>query len=300
LWRLASGGIKGHLIAIVDLHGHVPDHSAEVYVRTLRAIRDAVITTYPDKSRAWADVTKENRLFALGPADPVDAFQSRFAPDIEALVGSVQRHIDRGFKRLDLLFDDVGSLASPAMQSLMTQVRGLVNHGSVAVSGLDDEDCGRMIRRIGHEMYAYFDDQAVAEVVQASGGHPLLVRYLCSVILERSSNGAAVIGAEAARHGIELALSMKNVRRWLDRTLQDMTEHLKRGVRLLQAIAQEGRRGSTIDRRTLEQVVRYEPDVIEQQLSRLRDYGLVPATTGPLQLRVGLLDRWIQQREAEV
>jgi hypothetical protein len=285
LWRLARAGVKGHVIAVVDFQGHVPDDSADIYVRTLRAIRDAVLTTYPAKRSAWPEVTKGNRLFTLTPKDSVDAFRSSFESGLKTLAAAVRRHVDSEFEEhFDLLFDDVGSLSPAATQTFMQQIRSLMDNGFLAVGmsgpafslqdelegssplprlsdcfvpGLDDEDCCRLIRSIGHGMYAYFNDEAVAEIVRASGGHPLLIRYLCSVILEGSSDRSAVIGARDARFGIDLAVSMKNVRRWLDRTLDDM-KHLKGGAGLLQAIAQESRRVATLDRRALEQTADYE------------------------------------------
>jgi hypothetical protein len=319
LWRLARSGTNGSLRAVVDLQNCVVDESPDLYVRTLRAIREAALASGLAVAE-WAEVTEGNKLFSLTPAAPVTRFHDEFEAGIKELVSSLRRR-DELFERIDLLLDDLGSLTPLTTQTFLKQVVKLKQQGLLAVGvsasafslqrelhesplqeiseffavGLEDEECVEMIRGIGHLMYSYFDDEAVDEMIRASGGHPLLVRSLCSVVLE-TKNGNTIVGGQAVKKGIESAMAMKSVRQWLERTIQDVDRHLPSGKALLEAMVQAD--GAANGRRARPQNLDYGSPAFERNLSMLRDYGFLPSAGG-FQLRIGLLKRWIQQREAE-
>jgi len=327
LWQLARSGTNGRVTAVVDLQSCMVDDSPDLYLRTLRAIRDAFLANSRLTPADWAAETAGNALVSFTPATPLGEFIDAFEAGIKLLVASLRRRVDR-FERFDLLLDDLGSLKPSTTQTFLTQLVNLKQQGSLALgvsgpafsfqqelsesslqnlspsfaAGFEDDECIGMIRSIGHCMYAYFDDDAVAEIIRASGGHPFLVRTLCSIALETKhvlygKTESAIVGGQAVKQAVESAMGMKSVRQWLERMLHEVDRHLPSGKRLLEAVAQA--QGATADRRSRLSNVDYGSASVDSNLKTFRDYGLVPPRESALELRIGLLKRWLQQREAE-
>jgi hypothetical protein len=331
LWRLSRLlVIEGSLLAFVDVRSEGARPASDLYVQTVRAIKEAVAAAYPANGRrGLSDLTKVGELFGL-PADaPAEAFRGRFEADVKALGEKIRRKVDPRFERLVLLFDDLASILSAENRPFLTQLQNLTQEGSIAIgiagaafslqeelkdagaplrgiqqnvlSGLDEEECSQMVRSIGHRMYSYFDSEAVSVITRASGGHPILVRYFCSAILESLSAGTAIVTEAAARDAIELTLGVKNLRRQLERIFKEVSKQFPTGLLLLQQMGQENGREESIDPVILAERVRLPRAVVAQNLAILTEYGLVASLpSGQFRPRIGLLSRWLQLRESGV
>lgn len=332
LWRLSrlSELAAGHLPVLVDLRGHAHEPSA-VYVRTVRAVRQAATARYSPQLR---DLAAVDPLFALSASATAEAYRGRFAAGLKALAKAIGR-IDPRFRRITLLFDDVESIVSAESQVFFSQIHDLMQEGSITIGligasisfqqqlesassplpgmqgraffaqGLEPGECAEMVRSLGHRMYGYFDDEAVERIALSSGGHPLLVRYLCSLFFEElfQDDGAvpnAIVTGEAVRRGAEQAVAATNVRRWLERIYGELSQQLSASADLLQVIAHESRAGEAVDHAVIEQRAQLTPLGIERSFQSLTDLGLIDNADGEVRPRIGLVNRWLQQqREIE-
>lgn len=329
LWRLSRlSAVEGDLLAIVDVQSKTSRNPAELYAQTVRAIKDAVQSTYAASGKkGLSDLTKVGELFALRPDAPVDAFRGRFETDIKALGETIRRKIDSRFSRLIILFDELDSVMSAENRPLLNQLQNLTQEGVIAIgitgpafslqeelseatsplrglqqcvlAGLDEDECGRMVRNIGHRMYAYFEPEAVSRIAHLTGGHPMLVRSFCSVLLESLPPGRAMVTEEEVNAAVDLALEVKSVRRQLERIFKTVSRQFLAGADVLQALAQSNGREEPIDPASLAQTVGLSRHITEQHLALLSDYGLATRQGGEFRARIGLLSRWLRRRETE-
>jgi AAA ATPase domain len=326
LWRLArQPGWEGQLLAMVDLESHAADRPADLYARTAWAVREAVSASgHARHGSKLLDLAKIGELFALPPAAPVEAFRGRFEADLRALVEAIRRRGTPGFQRLILLFDEIESILSGEHRAFLAQLQSLAQEGLIAIGmtglgfslhqeladrafplrnvqehvlgGLNDEESSELVRSIGQRMYRYFDEQAVARIVRESGGQPLLLRCLCSSILEAAPRGGGTIGDGGVQPGAERTLEAGNPRRRLEWIFTEVERQFRIGADLLKEMARDKESRAGVRLSWLEQQTRLDRTALERHLQVLAAYGLVDVAGDRYQHRIALLSSWLQQR----
>lgn len=324
-WRLARLPLEGHLLAVVDLQGLSEECPANLYARTIRAVRESILASYPDGEGSRLFETPDfSEIFS--PSVSPESLRGRFESGLKTMVEAIRREIDPGFKRLVLLFDEIESVLTGEHRVFLIQLRSLMQDGSIAVGmsglgfalrhelsnvssplrgaqvhvldGLNREECSQMVRSIGHRMYRYFDDAALARIERESGGQPLLIRYLCSLILEGAPPGTSLMGEAGVQKGTDLALNEGNLRRRLVRIFDEVSRQFRVGADLLNEIARDkditDESGADFGR--LQQKTRLQRGGLESHLQILASYGLIEKGGGQLRHRIGLLHRWLRQR----
>ncbi|MSO38004.1 MAG: hypothetical protein EXQ69_07110 [Acidimicrobiia bacterium] len=124
--------------------------------------------------------------------------------------------------------------------SLVDQPNPLFQTHAIYLAPMSQEDVGSLLRGIGSRMGLIFGDDAIAEIFDLVGGHPLLVRRFGSVIhrAEKERAAAKLVSAQLVSH-----LFKKNKREFYNQVLW-ILDYLRRVApdedRLLRDLALNG------------------------------------------------------------
>lgn len=318
------GRTDGDLPVLIDLQTDPPRQLSDLYHLVVRSVLQAVSHRSGTDSHSSDIDLRSLRLFSLEALDPVSKFRSSFVDDLGQLASRLPEagRLLLLFDELDLILPDraVRSPGIDGYRDFLEQLRILagqdrcvlgiggfcaalrheIGEGDCPLDGrvqglplgtLTDEECSLMIRSLGRRTYSYFRDDAVAAIRRASGGDPLLAKYLSSAALETCSTGGGLVDEAAARRGIELFLRSPNLRRRLARAFSRFSNSFPSEAHLLRQLALEGQDGP-IDLASF----RRDRHVQESWLKSLSDYGLIARIgTDQVSIRGSLLYEWLRQ-----
>jgi hypothetical protein len=329
----------GCLAVLVDLQQFRSSRLGDLYHFIGRAVRRELEERH---SAAWQALNMGGRALFSPAAAVEDGWRGTLAEDLGALASALRDHPELRLPGLVLLFDDVdrilpdpvrgpaGSGGLDGIHDLLEELRLLAEHEvGVGMAGfgaglrqaltavgsplagrillqplgsLSAAECGQMVRAIGGEMYRYFPDATLREVLRASGCDPCLTRYLCSTVLE--AEGAApglvrpaqgLVRPEVVGFGIQYFLRSPGLCAKLGRSFHRFARVWPDEAGLLHHVAVSRSVEDTIDSAGLEGDGRLAA-ALPESLQNLCEHGLLERVeTDRYRISIGLLHHWLRQ-----
>jgi hypothetical protein len=135
-----------------------------------------------------------------------------------------------------------------------------------------------MVRALGKGMSVYWNENALRDVVDETGGHPFLTRLVCSRII--AGNTKRPLTVTRALVGVSIP-----------QIVREETDKFSQIIELLHAYFPD-------EERSLERIATGEslPNISDEAIGHLLGYQLVSKASTGYRITINLLRRWLRRR----